>query len=136
MWTSKIILVEQDPDASLARITVEYYKDGVLVDTQIHRTGEIQSLEGLARQQIVEYARRDVVANFIANPPIGQSAIPELVPPTEEELKAKVYQFKKEELYTAKKDLDLGIIDQATFDKKKAAVLAVTPIAVADNLVP
>jgi hypothetical protein len=127
MYTTKITKVEQS--GNLAEITVEYYKDGVLVDTQIHRTGEPETLSGIAQQQINEYKRRDVLADFIANPPLNQEAVKTQVL-TQEQIDKQIYEFKRQEVFSAKADLDLGIIDQATYDKKLADVVSIKPVEI------
>lgn len=125
MYTSKIVNVELDEEAILARITVEYYKDGVLVDTQVHRTGELKTLAGIAQQQINEYQRRDILVDYIAKPPIGESPIPSPVELTQDQLNARAFQQKRQALVQAKQDLDLGLIEQSEFDSVQADVIQV-----------
>jgi hypothetical protein len=102
---------------------------------------DIENLYQQINNHVTSHEKRIANMLFLKANPISQATIvdPSLyrpipqVPLTEEE-KAKMlaeqeYQQKRQELITAKQNLDIGIIALAEFDKIKAEVINVKPVA-------
>lgn len=115
MWKANIISIEQDPDAILARVKIQYLNDDTREKTVIERISEPETLKQIVANGIAELNRIDRVADFIANPPLGEI---DLTPPapTDEQLNLQAYGQKKQELIQAKTDLDLGVIEKVAYE--------------------
>lgn len=115
MWQAQIDSATSDPDAKVARVAIKYFNNDGRNDTVIERVSEPGTIKQIVQNGINERNRRDAIDILIANPPIGEVVLAP-VPPSDTELALQEYQKGRQALIESKQDLDLGIIDQATYD--------------------
>ena len=110
MYTASIVSAVQDPDASVARITIEYFKDGSYVGQLVYRTGEPGTIPHLVANEIAEFQRKDDLVVYLANPPLGPIE-PETPPvPTDDELAQEALYQKVAQLQQLNTYVTLGLI--------------------------
>lgn len=115
MWKANIQSVATDQTASIANVTIKYINDDGRTKTVTERVSEPSAVAKIASDGLRELNRIDTITEFISNPVLGEVDFA-LPTPTQEELDKQTYQQKRQELISLKQDLDLGLIDQTTYD--------------------
>jgi hypothetical protein len=132
MYQITLKKVEADPKNTNVPVLTFEFDNGVRVVEDIERGLYVdESIKNYCREKVKSLEIEDGMAaeqakieDFIVNPPLGKIdyTIPE---PTQEELDKQAYDKKRQDLIQAKQDLDLGLIDQTTYDTKLTDVKAV-----------
>lgn len=126
MYTAKIISITADQTPGVAQVTF-VYSNGVDEDKKItERVSDPNTYKSIAANAINELNRLENVKSFIENPPIGviDFSVPQ---PTDEQIALQNYNSKKQQLITAKQDLDLELLSQQDYDNLLAEVKKLTP---------
>lgn len=123
MWQHKVIS-NSWTDEKGARVDVEF-SDGTTIFNKSYFPQHIESLKKLIKNDIDSFESRKDVRDSITLGVLDLTPLP-VVPQTTEEIKQKKYNDKREELLLAKQDLDLGIINQSTYDVILSQLLSMT----------
>ncbi len=128
MWSVQIKSIEQDPVPFIAKVTFEYSHTDGRKQEIVERISDPSAYTRIAKNGVNELERKDAINAFIANPPLG--AI-DFTPPqqTQDQIDAQVFSQKRQALIQAKQDLDIGLIDQTTYDASLAEVSALKPVS-------
>jgi hypothetical protein len=122
MWKASIRSVLSDATPSVAQVTIEY-ADGERVKTVVERISDPNSIKQIALNGLKELNRADDIASLIANPTLGELDF-STPGPTQGEIEKQTYEQKRRELIQVKQDLDLGLINQTTYETKLSEVKA------------
>jgi hypothetical protein len=125
MWTASITSISADATNSIADVTI-VYSDGDREKTVTERISDPDSIKQIVSNGLKELNRVDKIADLIANPPLGEVDFGQ-TEQTQEQIDAQAYQTKRQALIQAKQDLDIGLIDQETFETKVADVQTLKP---------
>jgi hypothetical protein len=124
MWKANIKQVFASDTPSVASVQIDYVNDDGRKETRYERISDPNSIKSIAQNGINELNRIDAITAFLANPPLGAL---DLTSPilTQEEINQNTLTDQRQILIQAKQDLDLGLIDQATYDNQLSSVVAV-----------
>ncbi len=106
MWTTKIINIGKG--AVSFDMVVEFYKDGVLVQTfTFVNIGDPDSIKARIQSQLNQYKRIDELDTTALLGDVDLTDIP---------TKEQNYQIKEQELFKAKQYLNVGLMEQVDYD--------------------
>lgn len=112
MWTTKITGVEKGK--LTANYTVEFYKDDVLKETFVfNNVSKPESIDRLIYDQLSQYKKMDeaVITTGLIDLSRFDPVIPEVVPPTPEQIALAAYIDKMVEMRKWQTAISLGITD-------------------------
>lgn len=122
-YTAHLTSVKTDienPNVSVS--TIEFYKDGVLLLTDIERGfSSLSHVQNYCRQKIEQLSEQDAINAFVATPPLGEIDLA-IAPPSPEEMATQMERERIAMLRTLKERVELKLIDQAVYDSALADI--------------
>lgn len=112
MWTTKITGVEKGK--LTANYTVEFYKDDMLKETFVfNNVSKPESIDKLIYDQLSQYKKMDeaVITTGLVDLSKFTPVVPEVVPPTPEQIALNEYIAKMVEVRKWQTAISLGIVD-------------------------
>lgn len=131
-WTATIKSAQRTARGTSVALSIEFsdgdrrytipYEFSNMADVPRQCRNQIELLQGVDDYLAAEHTGE--VVNYVLPTPEPQPK------PTDEQKAQIAYQQKRTELLNAKQDLELGLIEQATFDALKADVISAKPVPV------
>jgi hypothetical protein len=124
MWQAKDIKYNGDNSEGVIGVSVFFESDNGRKATIDNRVSDPDSIKQIITNSLVEFERKDKLAEFLKNPPALEEIMKTEEPTVDEN---KEYNDKKQQLVQAKTDMDLGLITQREYDSLLDEVVALKP---------